>query len=112
MGEQINNNGRQAERVRSRSWPPSRPEGTVAYLRRAISATIVALALMSGGVLSVDCHTALAATTFKLESSFGAQGSGTGQFEAPGAVAVEVSTGDAFVLDTKNERIEKFQPTL
>jgi hypothetical protein len=112
MGERINNNGRQAERVRSRSWPPSRPEGAVACLRRAISATIVALALMSGGVLSVDAHTALAATTFKLESSFGAQGSGTGQFEAPGAVAVEVSTGDAFVLDTKNERIEKFQPTL
>ncbi len=46
-------------------------------------------------------------------TSFGSEGSGPGQFsardECRGNLAVEASTGDVFVLDCGNARVEKFQ---
>lgn len=50
------------------------------------------------------------ASGFQLQSTFGETGTGPGQFEEPGAVAVESATGDVFVVDVKNERVEKFAP--
>jgi hypothetical protein len=69
------------------------------------------LAVLAGGALAVGGQAAFAAEKFTLGSSFGGSGSGSGQFEEPGAVAVEASTGDAFVIDARNERVEKFEPS-
>jgi hypothetical protein len=107
MGERINIREQVVDQLRLGVRRPSqRATGGVG---RAIATGVLALGVMSGG-LSLGAQSAGAATTFELAASFGAQGSGVGQLEEPGAVAVEASTGDAFVLDTKNERIEKFEP--
>src|SRR5437588_10365473 len=39
---------------------------------------------------------------------FGGTGSGTGQFTSPYGVAVDPRTGDVYVSDTPNDRVEKF----
>ena len=41
-------------------------------------------------------------------SSFGSQGSGAGQLQAPGGVAVQPSNGAVYVADSSNARVEKF----
>jgi len=73
-------------------------------------ALLAALALSYGALSSVS-QSALAAGAFTLESSFGSPGAALGQFEGPGAMTVEARTGDVLVLDTKNERVEKFEPS-
>jgi hypothetical protein len=40
--------------------------------------------------------------------SFGSQGSGNGQFQGPLGVAVQQSSGNVFVVDSQNARVEKF----
>jgi DNA-binding beta-propeller fold protein YncE len=42
--------------------------------------------------------------------SFGATGSEGGEFESPSSVAVSESTGDVYVSDSENNRIEQFSP--
>src|SRR5262245_57392192 len=58
---------------------------------------------------------ALGATTahalFLPLSSFGSAGSGPGQFQAPVGVAVNQSTGDVYVADSGNKRVQKFDAT-
>ncbi len=76
--------------------------------RRALMACMVLV--LSGGTLSVGVQRAFAAAEFSLESSFGAQGTGLGDFEGPRALAVEASTGDVFVVDVGNARVEKLEP--
>ena len=67
--------------------------------------------VFSGAALSVGVQPAFAAADeFSLESSFGAQGAGLGDFEGPRAVAVEASTGDVFVVDVGNARVVKLEP--
>jgi NHL repeat-containing protein len=44
-------------------------------------------------------------------SSFGTAGSGAGQMNTPAGVAVDQSTGDFYVADSQNQRIDKFGPT-
>jgi hypothetical protein len=68
------------------------------------AAAALSLALMGGA------QPAFAAGTFKLQGSFGAAGTKLGQLEEPAALAVEASTGDVFVADVKNERVQKFEP--
>jgi DNA-binding beta-propeller fold protein YncE len=41
---------------------------------------------------------------------FGGQGSGPGQFQSPLGVAVQPSSGNVFVVDSGNARVEKFTP--
>jgi DNA-binding beta-propeller fold protein YncE len=43
-------------------------------------------------------------------SSFGQAGSGSGQFNGPTGVAVDEKTGDLYVVDAGNERVEIFAP--
>jgi hypothetical protein len=43
-------------------------------------------------------------------ASFGGPGSGAGQLEAPEGVAVNDTTGDVYVADTGNDRIDEFEP--
>ncbi len=42
--------------------------------------------------------------------AFGSEGSGEGQFEQPTGVAVGEASGDLFVVDGANERVEVFKP--
>lgn len=41
-------------------------------------------------------------------SQFGSSGSGNGQFSSPAGVAVDQKTGDVYVADGNNNRVEKF----
>lgn len=41
-------------------------------------------------------------------AEFGSQGSGDGQFNFPGAAAVHQATGDVFVVDRSNHRVQRF----
>src|SRR5215475_6560680 len=43
-------------------------------------------------------------------SSFGSQGSGAGQFQSPLGVAIQASSGNVYVVDSGNARVEKFFP--
>ncbi len=42
--------------------------------------------------------------------SFGSKGTGGGQFEAPSEIVANSGTGDLFVVDGGNERVEEFNP--
>jgi len=44
--------------------------------------------------------------------SFGAVGTEGGQFEGPAGIAVSESTGDVYVSDSENNRIEQFSPEI
>jgi DNA-binding beta-propeller fold protein YncE len=44
--------------------------------------------------------------------AFGSQGDGQGQFSQPAAAAVNEATGDLYVADYANNRVELFEPTL
>src|SRR5262245_65122617 len=58
---------------------------------------------------------ALGATTahalFLPLSSFGSAGSGAGQFQAPVGVAINQSTGDVYVADSGNARVQQLDAT-
>ena len=44
--------------------------------------------------------------------AFGVLGEGSGQFFHPSGVAVNSSTGDVYVADRENDRVEEFEPVL
>jgi DNA-binding beta-propeller fold protein YncE len=44
--------------------------------------------------------------------AFGAPGTGTGQFSHPAAIAVNNATGEVYVADRENNRVEQFKSTL
>jgi hypothetical protein len=75
---------------------------------RAPSLLILApLALALAALLAVSATSALAA----LPAEFGGPvGSGAGQFEQPQGIAVNQETGDSYVADTQNNRVDKFGP--
>src|SRR5215471_4101413 len=43
-------------------------------------------------------------------SSFGTPGAGAGQFQSPRGVAIQASSGNVYVVDSGNARVEKFFP--
>jgi DNA-binding beta-propeller fold protein YncE len=53
---------------------------------------------------------AVGSASAALPPSFGEGGSKAGQFEGPRGVAVATQTGDAYVADRENNRIDKFGP--
>jgi DNA-binding beta-propeller fold protein YncE len=67
----------------------------------AIGAVAFALSLGSG----LGVATATATVT-----EFGGKGSGAGQFNEPSGVAVFQETGDVYLVDTNNARVESFGP--
>jgi hypothetical protein len=80
-------------------------------IRKLTVTGLVTLAVCSCGLLLGSAPPALAAgAPFESLSSFGSAGTGSGQFETPYGVAVEASTGDVFVADVGNKRVEKFNP--
>ena len=74
---------------------------------RVLFAILGALALGSLG----SSASALASTGYVSAGSFGAKGSGAGQLNAPGGVAVDNSSGDVYVYDAGNRRVEWFNAT-
>ncbi len=66
---------------------------------RGFSAVVGALCFM----LCLGASPALAAV-----GQFGSEGEGAGQFEEPIGIAVNQQSGDVYVADTKNSRVEQF----
>jgi hypothetical protein len=78
-------------------------------LRRLLgAATPLILVLLA---LALGAGPASAATTHVFSSAFGAEGAGEGQFSSPSAVAVDQISGDVYVLDAGNSRVEQFSST-
>jgi hypothetical protein len=69
-----------------------------------LSARLTVAALVS---LLVSLALAANASGFGFVRSWGTEGVGDGQFESPGAIAVD-ATGNVYVADTGNNRIQKF----
>ena len=78
--------------------------------RRSISMGLVWLCAAAGAL--VWCSTpALAQRMHAFSFSFGSEGTGPGQFSRPGALAVNDVTGDVYVIDQGNPRVEVFSAT-
>lgn len=54
------------------------------------------------------CLTLVSAAASGATTKFGSPGEGPGQFAEPYGVAVEQGSGDVYVVDTNNQRVEKF----
>ena len=75
-------------------------------LARTASGALAACAL----ALSLGA-TAAQAQLFLPLGSFGSTGSGSGQFQTPVGVAVDQASGDVYVADSGNARVQKFDGT-
>jgi DNA-binding beta-propeller fold protein YncE len=75
--------------------------------------TACALALVAATLLLVGGSASAAAATKTYASAgfFGAAGTGDGEFTAPRRVAVQNATGDVYVVDSADNRVEVFQPS-
>jgi DNA-binding beta-propeller fold protein YncE len=76
-------------------------------VRRLISVALASLCGLAMGLLCGGAP-ALAARGHVLEGSFGKAGSGNGELSAPANVAVNEATGEVYVLDKGNDRVEYF----
>jgi NHL repeat len=72
--------------------------------RRILLATLVALS----AVLASTAAPALATPGHRYVGQFGGPGSAAGSFAGPAGVAIQQSTGDVYVADQGNNRVEKF----
>ncbi len=77
--------------------------------RRSISMVSVWLCALLGGLLLWSAP-ALAQRKHAFSELFGSEGSGDGQLMRPGALAVNEETGDVYVIDRGNSRVEIFSP--
>jgi hypothetical protein len=77
---------------------------------RLLSRTLVSLCV-AGGLLSTWSAAALAQRKHTFGFSFGSAGGGAGELSQPGAVAVNEATGEVYVLDRGNGRVEIFAAT-
>src|ERR1700730_13573588 len=91
-------------------------------VRRTSLTGVVSLCALLGGILVLACAPAFAGKQYVpgVPASFGSAGSGDGQFTEPTAVAVndssepplvEPAAGNVYVLDTGNNRVERFSST-
>jgi DNA-binding beta-propeller fold protein YncE len=116
----------QAERTPVRFYTPRRslssatfsmsPRRSCIRLHGSQSAARIRLLLSFAGVLAIlmfSSASALAANRYPSapSSTFGSAGSGAGQFESPNGVAVNDATGDVYVVDGGNARVEWFDAT-
>ncbi len=72
---------------------------------------IVACLCLLAGCLLVWGASAQALEVHKFTGSFGNQGSGPGEFEKPYGIAVNDTTGDVYVVDRGNDRVQEFNST-
>jgi NHL repeat len=79
-------------------------------MRAAHGWVLVALCAFASGLFAMTSP-ALAVKEYVPGGSFGEPGSAAGQLEAPKGVAVNDATGDVYVVDTGNARIDQFDST-
>jgi phosphodiesterase/alkaline phosphatase D-like protein len=87
-------------------------DDTIKHLsRRAVAASLATL-LVLGGVLALASPPALASDSYPAvpNALFAAPGSGAGQLSGPLGVAIDESSGDVYVADAGNNRVEEFGP--
>ncbi len=77
-------------------------------LPRAARTGILTLAALTG-VLWLAAPS-MAAEGYTLTSYIGSQGTGNGQFQGPTGIAVNETTGDIYIADSGNNRIQEFGP--
>jgi hypothetical protein len=79
---------------------------------RGVRARVIRLVvgLCAASVLTL-AFTARGEASIHLQSSFGSSGSGAGQFNTPGGLAVSRANGDVYVVDRGNNRVEEFTET-
>jgi phosphodiesterase/alkaline phosphatase D-like protein len=70
--------------------------------------TAFALATAAALALAVGAGAADANTAYVETASFGTAGAGAGALNGPTGITIEQSTGDVYVLDSKNLRVQKF----
>src|SRR5580704_15446745 len=77
--------------------------------RRVVAASLATLVVLVG-VLVLASGPALASDSYPgvPNALFGASGSGLGQLSGPVGVAVDESSGDVYVADAGNNRVEEF----
>jgi NHL repeat len=70
------------------------------------------LAVVVAGTIGVTCAPALALSQrgHAFGYSFGEKGEGLGQLDSPAGLAVNETSGDVYVVDAGNQRIERFHP--
>jgi hypothetical protein len=69
---------------------------------------LVGVAMVSVSVCGVWCAVSAPAFANGVDGALGEAGSGVGQLSSPGGVAVAQSSGDVFVVDRGNNRVEVF----
>jgi hypothetical protein len=78
-------------------------------VRRLVAAGVASLAACAAGsVLAVASGSAFTGYPDVPNAVFGGAGSGAGQFSGPTGVAVDDSSGDVYVADSGNNRVEEF----
>jgi DNA-binding beta-propeller fold protein YncE len=93
----------------TRTFAVSRPTafGLAHGLRAAAITGVLAVALTLAFVLVGGTGVADAAPKGPV-AVFGQEGSGEGQFSSPAGVAVNQDSGDVYVVDVFNERVQRF----
>ena len=71
---------------------------------------LAALCAAVGAVGLCAAASALISRGHVFGSAFGVQGSGDGEFQTPTQVAVDEATGELYVVDSGDERVEVFKP--
>lgn len=80
-------------------------------LLAVLGVLLAALLLQTASALAVS-PAAHVAREHVFSFAFGGQGTGEDQFAHPSGLAVSTSTGDVYVADRENKRIEQFTPVL
>ena len=82
----------------------SAPAATVSLRRRALASAALAVLCVVMCALAAGPPAASAA----LPEGFGSEGPGAGQFSEPSGIAVDQESGDVFISDRNNSRIDMF----
>jgi len=87
------------------------PSDTFSKLLHRLGVAGPALLCAVAGLLAFATPPALAGEVHVYNSAIGGPGQGAGQFEDPAGVAVNSATGDVYVVDKGNNRIDEFDPS-
>lgn len=79
------------------------------WLLSAAGAVLIALVLLLPAARDASAYSQRG-FTFSEARSFGSPGSGAGQLKSPAGVAVDQATGDVYVVDSGNNRVDEFGP--